>query len=311
MDALLSEINNKRKDLRDPVISAHGNKYIRRADLDRAREEEAKRQADEEASKKRQEREKREKEKLDRLSLLKKGSGGSGRRSTASPSPAGEGGVSRDGTPGSLAGGDAAVGSSTKPEAFNISSVECIRRLRSKGQPILLFGEDEKDRRLRLRALELLEERGGGAAHQGLNDWKKAMEQLETDMTSKDVEKRNAEKTKSRKGKEKDPLSRLGGGARGGTETPDGSGAETGEDEQDAAWAAGQESGVKETAGGAAKRAIAEQQVLDLDLVKTDPKKVYPLIYYALKGLLKEWGQALDDRPGRCRALYQFWNSLN
>ena len=37
--------------------------------------------------------------------------------------------------------------------------------------------------------------------------------------------------------------------------------------------------------------------VLDLDLVKTDPDKLYPIIYYALKRILKEWGESMDERP--------------
>lgn len=46
-----------------------------------------------------------------------------------------------------------------------------------------------------------------------------------------------------------------------------------------------------------------EQQVtgvLDLGLVKSDPDKLYPIIYYALKRTLKEWGEAMDERPGAC-----------
>lgn len=38
--------------------------------------------------------------------------------------------------------------------------------------------------------------------------------------------------------------------------------------------------------------------VLDLGLIKTDPDKLYPIIYYALKRTLKEWGEAMDERPG-------------
>jgi pre-mRNA-splicing factor 18 len=37
---------------------------------------------------------------------------------------------------------------------------------------------------------------------------------------------------------------------------------------------------------------------LDLSLLKTDPDKLYPIIYYALKRTLKEWEEAMDDRPG-------------
>lgn len=39
-------------------------------------------------------------------------------------------------------------------------------------------------------------------------------------------------------------------------------------------------------------------EVLDLGLVKTDPDKLYPIIYYALKRTLKEWEEWMDDRPG-------------
>lgn len=48
------------------------------------------------------------------------------------------------------------------------------------------------------------------------------------------------------------------------------------------------------------KRGEAEQAstgVLDLGLVKSDPDKLYPLIYYALKRTLKEWEEAMDERP--------------
>lgn len=39
---------------------------------------------------------------------------------------------------------------------------------------------------------------------------------------------------------------------------------------------------------------------MDLALIKTEPDKVYPLIYYALKRVLKEWEEAMDERPGTC-----------
>ena len=42
-----------------------------------------------------------------------------------------------------------------------------------------------------------------------------------------------------------------------------------------------------------------EIAVLDLALVKTDPDKLYPVIYYALKSMLKEWGESLGERPGK------------
>ena len=69
---------------------------------------------------------------------------------------------------------------SPKPEAtFNVSNEETVRRLRTKGQPVRLFGESDKDRRLRLRALELIEEKDH-ERQGGQNDFKKALEDVES-----------------------------------------------------------------------------------------------------------------------------------
>ena len=113
--------------------------------------------------------------------------------------------------------------------------------MRAKGQPIRLFGESDKERRLRLRALELIEEKDH-ERQGGQNDFKKALEDVETR-----AQKELADKARKKGGKE-----------------------------------------VKD----------APLEVPDLDLVKTDPDKLYPLIYYALKRTLKEWEEWMDDRPG-------------
>ena len=135
--------------------------------------------------------------------------------------------------------------------AFNISNEETIRRLRAKGQPIRLFGEADKDRRLRLRALELIEEKGHERVG-GQNDFRKALEDVES--AERLMRDRNANSTADEgKGKKKD-----------------------------------------ESASG-----DGEIAVLDLALVKTDPDKLYPVIYYALKSMLKEWGESLGERPGK------------
>jgi pre-mRNA-splicing factor 18 len=140
---------------------------------------------------------------------------------------------------------------SPKPESsFNLSNEETIRRLRAKGQPIRLFAESDKDRRLRLRALELIEEKEH-ERHGGQNDFKKALEDVE-----------NVERELKKKGKEK---------KKGDTELP--------------------------SAG-----------VLDLGLLKTDPDKLYPLIYYALKRTLKEWEESMDERPGLSFLLFLLVN---
>jgi pre-mRNA-splicing factor 18 len=137
--------------------------------------------------------------------------------------------------------------------SFNISNEETVRRLRAKGQPIRLFGESDKDRRLRLRALELIEEKGHDR-QAGQNDFKKALE---------DVENQEREMKSKNKGKRKDDSEFSAGG------------------------------------------------VLDLSLIKSDPDKLYPLIYYALKRTLKEWEEAMDERPGVCTHACRTRNVLN
>lgn len=136
--------------------------------------------------------------------------------------------------------------------AFNISNEETVRRLRAKGQPIRLFGESDKERRLRLRALELIEEKGHDRA--GGNDFRKALEDVE----KSERELKASEGGDSAKGKKK------GSGAEGG------------------------------------------ESVLDLELLKTDPDRLYPIIYYALKRALKEWEESLAERPGISSFLVHF-----
>lgn len=141
---------------------------------------------------------------------------------------------------------------SPPPESggFNISNEDAIRRLRAKGQPIRLFGETDRERRLRLRALELIEEKGHDR-HGGQNDFRKALEDVETN-----------ELEAKAKGKER---------------------ATKNKDDTD----------------------IAGTTVIDLDLVKTNPDKLYPLIYYALKRTLKEWEEAMDERPEHIKSSTQ------
>lgn len=142
-------------------------------------------------------------------------------------------------------------------ERFNISPEECIRRLRQKGQPIRLFGESDKDRRLRLRALELLEERGPSGG-QGRNDFKKALEEMESGLDKKDVERKARElhRLAEERGKKE------GSAASGEGDSKEVDGKEGKEDK---------------------KKKGVDMGILDLKLIKTDPNKLYPIIYYALK----------------------------
>jgi pre-mRNA-splicing factor 18 len=160
---------------------------------------------------------------------------------SAGASPAPEGGLPGGGTP-----------PPNTNVAFNISNEETIRRLRAKGQPVRLFGEADKDRRLRLRALELIEEKGHERVG-GQNDFRKALEDVES--AERLMRDRNANSTAGdeNKGKKKD-----------------------------------------DSASGE-----SEIAVLDLALIKTDPDKLYPVIYYALKRALKEWGESMAERPGK------------
>ncbi|KAF8349007.1 Prp18 domain-containing protein [Amanita rubescens] len=207
MDALKAVIANKRKTIEDEAASPRNSKYVRRGEMERLREEEE-RQA--KATKVNDEEPNTKTAKIQFQS-----------RSHSPP-------VSRE-------------LESPKPESsFNVSNEETIRRLRAKGQPIRLFGENDKDRRLRLRALELIEEKDH-ERQGGQNDFKKALEDVEN------VEREL--KNKNEKGKKKD------------------------------------------------ETAIVPSGVLDLGLLKTDPDKLYPMIYYALKRTLKDWEETLDERP--------------
>jgi len=147
------------------------------------------------------------------------------------------------------------VAPGAKADGFNISNEEAIRRLRAKGQPIRLFDESDRDRRLRLRALELLEERGGNKEGAGLNDFRRVMEHMEQGLNVEDAVKRLL-------------------GQDGLTTGSDG----------------------KDKAEQATERQD-EEQLIDLDLIKTGPDKLYPLIYYAIKRKLREWEQAMAERP--------------
>lgn len=222
MDALKAEIAVKRKALQEDPALARPTKYMRRGEIERLKEE---RERKDKEAKEREERERKGREDEERRRASAAAKASSSRASTHSPFPDG-------------------AGAPPAPESsFNISNEETVRRLRAKGQPVRLFGESDKDRRLRLRALELIEEKDH-ERHGGQNDFKKALEDVEN-VGRLLGDKRAQEEEK--KGKKRD-----------GADTP---------------------------------------EVLDLELVKTDPDKLYPIIYYALKRTLKEWEEWMDERP--------------
>ncbi|KAG9315097.1 pre-mRNA-splicing factor [Chiua virens] len=219
MDALKAEIAVKRRTLETDAVS-RPKKYLRRGDIERIKQEE------EQKAKQEQARSSQEGGRNSVEAAASEHAKPDADKATRSASltPAVESRASHSPIPES---------------SFNISNEETIRRLRAKGQPIRLFAESDRDRRLRLRALELIEEKGDDR-QSGQNDFKKALEDVEN------VERELRNKSKGKK--------------KGDAEEPN--------------------------AG-----------VLDLELIKTDPDKLYPLIYYALKRTLKEWEEAMDERP--------------
>lgn len=146
---------------------------------------------------------------------------------------------------------------SERAEAFNVSNEEAIRRLRNKGQPIRLFGETDRERRLRLRALELIEVRGSEGQR---NDFARALESAERGLDLQALLAPTAG----------DPVAEAKASTPGGKiasrgATP-GTPATGGEDE-----------------GDDVAESKKKEVLVDLSLVKTDPRKVYPQIYHALK----------------------------
>ncbi|CCM04695.1 uncharacterized protein FIBRA_06881 [Fibroporia radiculosa] len=228
MDALKAEIANKRKVFEAEPILSRPTKYMRRGDIERLKEENERKEREEKETREREEQEKQLEER---------------RRSSAKAS------FSRTDTGSPFPDGISDSASPAPESSFNISNEETIRRLRAKGQPIRLFGEFDKDRRLRLRALELIEEKNH-ERQGGQNDFKKALEDVENvERLLRDKRAQEEAKDKGKKKESKD--------------------------------------------GGADNR-----EVLDLGLVKTDPDKLYPIIYYALKRTLKEWEEWMGERPG-------------
>ena len=151
---------------------------------------------------------------------------------------------------------------SGKPEAFAVPNDVVIRRLRAKGQPIRLFGESDKERRLRLRALELIEERGERV---GQNDFMRALAGAEGKDALEELER---------------------------TRQADGPKAERDEEKKKAKE---EEERLQDNPKN--REGIGMDSLLDLSLVRKDVNRVYPMIYYTLKGLMSDWEQALAERP--------------
>lgn len=170
-------------------------------------------------------------------------------------------------------------------EKFNVSNEEAVRRLRAKGEPIRLFGESDKERRLRLRALELIEEKGGGAL--GQNDFRNALQSAESATALELLEKRNAaSKGKSQQAK----LEALQQDVATVIAITEAEAAQREKSERTGQAAEPSKSTTE-------REGVGMNSVLDLNLIKTDIDRVYPIIYYTLKSLLQEWADSLASRP--------------
>lgn len=290
MDFLKAEIANKRKAAEiacssaSPVASTSAsaasppppNKYIRRGDLEKLREQQQRSASPSSPSS---------------SSPNKRLKTNDTLHPASSASPAPEGGMStatRDAL-------ETAAGE-VEREKFNVSNDEAVRRLRAKGEPIRLFGESDKERRLRLRALELIEEKGGGAL--GQNDFRNALQSAESATALELLEKRNAaSKGKAEQAKlealQQDAATAAAIGDAEKALRADASG-----DDNDAPTAS---SSSKTTS----RAGVGMESVLDLNLIKTDIDRVYPIIYYTLKGLLQEWADTLASRPDEIKHTMQ------
>lgn len=131
-------------------------------------------------------------------------------------------------------------------DSFNVTVEEAIRRLRAKNQPIRLFAESDKERRLRLRALELIEERSTGSR----NEFARVMDGVEIGLGYEEIKGESATEKKSKKLIETGP---------------------------NLVPASMEDGTIKE------KKPKDEEVIIDVSLVKTNPHKIYPQIYFALK----------------------------
>lgn len=258
------DLDSKKRQLEQSYSSAqqqqaqddsHATKYIKRSDLERSKVQQQKEQEEQEERDK-QERLFAQAKKVASLEDEENSTLASGAAASTSDST-----TTDQVVPG------AKLIEQSKPEAFNVSNEEAVRRLRAKGQPIRLFGESDKDRRLRLRALELIEERTEGQR----NDFMKAMDGMEMGLDLQEMAKKVKE-----------------GGATGG-----GDGAKERRNKGkgkvvlvDDTGTAGEDSAGDELAKDAGSKEPNpkdEEVIVDVGLVKTNPHKLYPQIYHALK----------------------------
>ncbi|KAI9315259.1 Prp18 domain-containing protein [Dichotomocladium elegans] len=160
-EAINAEISKKRKTLESTARDSK-KKYISRAELERLREEEYRKQ-EEERQRKEEERKRKKQEEEERLRAHEKTQI---KRANENQQKDGE----------------------IEVETFNITREEVIRRLRAKGHPIRLFGETDKQCKIRLRALELMEEHSEEQGQR--NDYMRKLEEMEEGMRLEELKQK-------------------------------------------------------------------------------------------------------------------------
>ncbi|KAI1315165.1 mRNA splicing protein prp18 [Mortierella claussenii] len=201
MDLLEAELGKKRSAL-ESMAGGAKKKYIRRGDLERQREQEYLAEQERE----RMEKEERERKLAEEKETRRKESQAAKTPASSSSPTAGSSSPS-DTTSSTISDGKltstAAVVAAVVEEAsasaatFNIASEEVVRRLRARGQPIRLFAETDQQRKIRLRALELIEDRSEGQR----NDFMRAMENAETGLHMEALGKQGGKDSEKKKPK--------------------------------------------------------------------------------------------------------------
>lgn len=132
--------------------------------------------------------------------------------------------------------------------------------------------------------MELIEERGEKS---GQNDFMRALAGAESGLTLEQMEREKAEKARERDAAKSKTSAQHGQGAAGSTAAAAG------------ATASSTENGDASKAAPSRRQGegIGMSSLLQLDLIRKDMSKVYPIIYYTLKGLLEDWEHSLAERP--------------
>ncbi|KAG0249564.1 mRNA splicing protein prp18 [Mortierella polycephala] len=199
MDLIEATLAKKRTAL-ETVNGGAKKKYIRRGDLEKQREQEYLAEQERE----RKEKEDREKQLAEEKEAdLKKERDVKAASAAATASPSSSSSsptVPSDSTTSATPTATGTPGSEIEESSaatFNIPPEEVVRRLRARGHPIRLFAETDQQRKIRLRALELVEDRSEGQR----NDFMRALENAETGLHLEALGHQGGSEAKEKKSK--------------------------------------------------------------------------------------------------------------